>query len=83
MEEKLLVCECHNVEHQAIIYYDREDNLAYIEYHLCKLPFLKRLKSGIKYIFGYTSKYGDFDEMVIGSDYGEYFIDLGTKLMRH
>lgn len=82
MEEKLIVCACHNVEHQAIIYYDKEFNQAYVEYHLCKLPFMKRLCNGIKYIFGYTSKYGDFDEMIIGEEYGEYFKILGEKLLK-
>lgn len=80
MEEKLIVCECHNVEHQMIIYYDKEYNEAYVEFHLAKLPFWQRLRQGIKYIFGYRSKYGDFDEMVIGDTYADYFIDLGKKL---
>jgi len=39
MEEKLIVCECHNVEHQMFIYYDEEFNQAYVEFHLVKLPF--------------------------------------------
>lgn len=83
MEQKLIVCACHNVEHQMIIDYDKEDNLAYVEFHLVKLPFLKRLMNGIRYIFGYESRYGDFDEMIIDSTYADYFIDLGTKLKKN
>ena len=83
MEQKLIVCACHNVEHQMIIDYDKEDNLAYVEFHLVKLPFLKRLRNGIRYIFGYESRYGDFDEMIIDSTYADYFIDLGTKLKKN
>lgn len=80
MDEQLIICSCHNVEHQVIIYYDKEDNVAYAEYHLCKLPFWQRLKYGIKYIFGYQSRYGAFDEMIIDKKYGDYFIKLGNWL---
>lgn len=80
MEEKLIVCQCHNVEHQMIIYYDEEDNFAYVQYHLSPLSFFERLVHGIKYIFGYRSKYGDFDEIIVGSEYGQYFSELGKKL---
>lgn len=80
MDEKLLVCACHNVEHQLIIEYDKEDNLAYFEIHLNKLPLWERLKHAIKYTFGYKCKYGDFDELIIDSKYADYFIELGTKL---
>lgn len=83
MDEKLIVCACFNVEHQMIIEYDEEDNLAYVEYHLAKLPFWKRLWHGIKYIFGYRSKYGDFDEMIITDKYGEYLKELGEKLLNN
>ena len=83
MEEKLIVCACHNVEHQMIMYYDDEDNMVYVEFHLVKLPFFKRLKNGIKYIFGYESKYGDFDEILVDDTYADYFIDLGNKLKKN
>ena len=83
MEQKLIVCACHNVEHQMIIDYDKEDNLAYVEFHLVKLPFFKRVKHGIKYIFGHKSRYGDFDEMIIDDAYADYFIDLGNKLKKN
>lgn len=78
--EKLLLCECNSIEHQIVISYDEEDNIAYVEYHLTKLPFFKRLVCGIKYIFGKRSKYGDFGEVLLGKKYGDYFIELGTKL---
>lgn len=83
MEEKLIRCACRNVEHQMVIDYDEEDNLAYVEYHLVKLPFFKRLKNGVKYIFGYESRYGDFDEMILDDTYADYFIYLGNKLKKN
>jgi len=36
----------------------------FIRIHLCKRPFWQRVKYGIKYIFGYKSKYGAFDEII-------------------
>ena len=83
MEEKLILCVCHSPEHQMIIDYDKEDNLAYVEIHLNPDSFFKRLKNAIKYIFGHRSIYGDFDEMIIDSSYADYFIDLGNKLKKN
>ena len=83
MEEKLILCVCHSPEHQMIISYDEEDNLAYAEIHLNPDTFFKRIKNAVKYIFGHRSIYGDFDEMIIDSTYADYFIDLGTKLKKN
>ena len=80
MEEKLILCNCFSPEHQMIIFYDKEDNIAYIEYHLKPLSFFERIKHAVKYIFGYRCKYGDFDEMIVDDKYADYFIELGSKL---
>jgi hypothetical protein len=37
----------------------------YVSYHLNKLGFWKRLRNGIRYIFGHTTKWGDFGELLI------------------
>ena len=39
--------------------------MVYVHTHLNKLPFWSRVKYGIKYIFGYKSRYGAFDEFII------------------
>lgn len=64
--EEVLICSCHNIEHQLIITYSKDCgcNCVYCYIHLAKLPFLKRLKHGLKYIFGYKSMYGDFEEFI-------------------
>lgn len=63
---EILVCGCHNVEHQVVFVYDEEDGLVYCNIHLVELPFWKRLKNGIKYIFSsHKSKYGNFDEFIL------------------
>lgn len=74
MEHKqdLLICECHSTEHQIILSYSEDiDNtngkvypMCYAHIHLSKYSFWQRLKHGIKYIFGYRCRYGDFDEFI-------------------
>lgn len=68
---KVIRCLCHSSDHVIMIERmgeypedpDYEDILLSI--HLCKLPFWKRLKKGIGYIFGKSSTYGHFDEILI------------------
>ena len=61
---EILICKCENVEHQLIFRYDTEYNVVYMETHLRKLSFWKRLATGIRYIFGYQCRYGAFDEFI-------------------
>ena len=63
-EEKILICACHNSEHQILIHKDIIDGEVYMDIHLAKRSFLERLIYGMKYIFGYQCKYGAFDEFV-------------------
>lgn len=69
MEPCLVICDCHSVDHQLIFQFDTEDDraLVYIDVHLTKRPFFSRVGYGLKYIFGYQSRYGAFDEFIIGS----------------
>jgi hypothetical protein len=38
--------------------------ICYAHVHLSPMPFWKRLRNGIRYIFGRRSKYGDFEEFM-------------------
>lgn len=70
-KKEILLCECNSTEHQMVFLYDTEDKehkMVYVHVHLNKKPFLERLKYGIKYIFGYQSKYGAFDEFIFNPD---------------
>ena len=61
--DELFICKCHNIEHQLIFSYYEDD--VFMSVHL--LPernIWKRFWIGIKYIFGYKSCYGDFDEFI-------------------
>ena len=70
-KEDILICSCHSTDHQMILLYDEDINesgksypMCYVHVLLNKLSFFKRLKYGIKYIFGYRCKYGAFDEFI-------------------
>ena len=70
MNREFIVCDCGSIEHQLSFCYDEEEfddgwDMMYTQVHLNKLSFFKRLAYGIKYIFGYQSKYGAFTEFYI------------------
>ena len=64
--EILLMCECSSCEHQLIFRWDDEDHEVYASMHLANYRgFWKRLWYGLKYAFGYKSRYGAFDEVIL------------------
>lgn len=65
MQTDILICQCFSPEHQILFHYDTEDKMVFVQVHLNKLPFFKRLKYAFKYLFGYKSKYGAFSEFII------------------
>ncbi len=77
----LLICQCQSPEHQIMFLWDDDENPAvYMEIHLNKLPFFKRLKYAIKYIFGYKCKYGAFDEVILKPEDAYKVKDILTYL---
>jgi hypothetical protein len=63
-EEIIFICDCHSFEHQ-IIFWEDEDNELHLMIHLSKKhSFFKRIIVAIKYIFGYTSIYGEWDSFI-------------------
>lgn len=75
-EKDILLCECNSDEHQIIIHYNEEEfengqryNVCYAHIHLTTYKsFWKRLIYGIKYVFGYKSKYGAWDEFMFNPE---------------
>jgi hypothetical protein len=52
MENELIICDCVAPEHNIIIQYDKGDDEVYISVTASPyLPFWKRVKHGMKYIF--------------------------------
>ena len=66
-DREIFVCDCHSMEHQYAFWYDDEDNQMYFQPHLYDgtWPWYKRFYRRIKYIFGYKSRFGAWDEMII------------------
>jgi hypothetical protein len=57
-----LICSCNSSEHTLRFMYDKGENEIYTEVYLNQHNNLfKRLLVAVKYVFGYTSKYGHFD----------------------
>lgn len=65
METKLLRCTCSSNEHIMIFDYDKDFNQIYASVHLRKLSWGKRLIKAIKYLFGYSCEFGNFEEFII------------------
>jgi hypothetical protein len=67
-------CECTSLQHvvRMDLYLDPYDTTEtpelFLTMHLSPLPFYKRLVNGIKYIFGYRSVFGDFDETIVSPE---------------
>lgn len=65
----ILICECHSFEHQVIFWYDKEDSRLVVYVHLVKcVNFWKRMVNAVKYLFGYTSRYGEWDEFIFSPE---------------
>jgi len=68
MDKKVyLECSCHSIEHITRFSYSQiEPHEVYMETHLYNyMGFWKRIWVAIKYIFGYRSRYGDFDCLIL------------------
>jgi hypothetical protein len=64
-ETEIFVCDCHSFEHQVKFMHDTEDNKLYLYVHLNNHDsFWKRLVTGIKYAFGYSSSFGEWDQLI-------------------
>lgn len=65
-ERLTIYCDCETPEHQFNFIKDPEDDEIWLEIHLNNYDrFLKRLWTGLKYAFGYRSKYGHWDTTII------------------
>lgn len=58
-------CDCGDMDHiLRVSYYKEDTEEMYVEIHLRQKTFLQRVWHGVKYIFGFRSRYGDFDEFL-------------------
>lgn len=77
MEPNLFLCACHSPEHQLLVTCD--EGFVYLEVHLAKLPLRKRIAHAFRYVFGYRSQFGDFDEILLNEETAHKLGSLLTK----
>lgn len=76
MKAEYFECQCYSDEHTVKFSLDEEDGTIYASIFLNDwMPWYKRLWVGIKYIFGYKSKYGHWDNFEMRpEDYDRFTI---------
>lgn len=63
-ETPIFICQCHSFDHILKFYKDEWGDV-YTSVHLVPdRSLLKRVKTAIKYVFGFRGRFGDFDEFV-------------------
>lgn len=84
--KEVIVCDCFSIEHQlSFTYVYGDDETDYdvmnLEVHLISYDsFWKRLRAGIKYIFGHKSIYGEWDNFIVKREDCDKFISYFQKL---
>lgn len=77
-----IYCDCGLIDHQTtFVYFSDEHDQVYLTTHLTGAGFLYRLKYAIKYIFGFKSNFGCFDEIVISNS--EYNLNILKNVVKH
>lgn len=68
----IFICACHSFDHQIIFSVFEDDTLppqVIVTIHLKTYRnIFKRIWVAIKYVFGYKSRYGDWDEFIFNPD---------------
>jgi hypothetical protein len=82
-EPFILLCGCSSREHQVIIEHFEEENIACCHIYLESRSFFRRLVHGLKYIFGYKSCYGAWDEFVLTNEHASKLKELADLLERN
>ncbi len=70
-KECIIICACSSYDHQAIFWHDEEfgDDQLYVYFHLTTYKgFFKRLWVGIRYAFGHTSRFGEWDQFIFDNE---------------
>lgn len=79
--ELFLICDCSSFEHQAIFWKEKDfGNQLYVYFHLITYEnFFKRLWYGLKYAFGYRSKFGAWDQFIFNPENEKKLLDYLTQ----
>ena len=77
---EFILCECYSFDHVWHLFYDEDDDLLYVTSHLRTGNIFKRIIVAIKYVLGYRSRFGEFDEFLIGEDQANKVIKLLSRI---
>jgi hypothetical protein len=84
-KQMFIICDCHSNEHMFALSYfanDEDEPYAYLTVHLSHWEnFFRRLWIGIKYAFGYRSRYGDWDGVIINPKEARNIIEFLNKYL--
>lgn len=82
MERNIFICDCHSLEHQYTFWYDEEENQLYFEPHLyLGGNWFQRFLYRLNYLFGYKTRFGAWDELIINPDDSEKIIKYLEKVI--
>lgn len=74
-------CSCHSSEHLIKFAWFEDDPELYLGVYLYTYTnFFKRLWIGLKYAFGYRSRFGDWDEFIVNVEDADKIINLLQNL---
>jgi hypothetical protein len=65
--KKIVLCSCNSTEHQILfLKFEDEPETVYMQIHLSgNKSILGRIGRAIKYVFGYKSRFGDWDDFIL------------------
>jgi len=70
-------CKCMSSEHLIKFHLDVDEGELCLDIHLADWkPWYKRIWTALKYVFGYKSKYGDFDEVILKDEDVDRLMEL-------
>jgi hypothetical protein len=77
-------CECHHPEHAFSLTFDKEEGDLYLNIFLSpRIKWYKRIIPAIKYILGYKSKFGHFDEVQIDPHKRAQLFEIVNKFKQY
>jgi len=87
IKDMCIRCNCGWHEHQAWLSYHPDDELGwgevYLTTHLVPRGFFRRLWDAIRYIVGYRSRFGHFDEICISIEMATEIRDFLDSFIEH
>lgn len=81
-DEVTAVCECHSLDHIIRFSLFRKPSQVFVTVHLdSTVSFLQRVWRGMTYAFGKTSRYGDWDELILTLDDAKHIRNVLTSFI--